>query len=76
MTNLARLKIKENYGAFRLERMYFAPSSSPYLKLAIGAVTVSDCLVVTLNYTEPDGEDHITEKMKKVEEIAEKLLVM
>jgi hypothetical protein len=74
MTNLARLKVKKNFNAFELDRMIFAPSSSPYVNLALAAITVSDCLVVTLNYAEPEGRTILTEKMTTVKNIAEKML--
>lgn len=74
MTNLARLKIKENYNSFSLDRIYFAPSSSPHLQLAIGAATVADCLVVTLNYAEANDNTELTDKMVAVRNLAAEML--
>jgi len=53
ISNLGYIKTPEEYGSLKLDQLYFVTSSSPFLDLVVGAVTVNGKLTLTLNYMEP-----------------------
>lgn len=71
LTNLGNLSASDVYGDLQIEKMYCAPSTDKRFPLVIGALTVSDRLVVTINYI---GEFR-AELMKKIRDRAYALLV-
>jgi hypothetical protein len=53
ISNLGHIKTPKEYGSLKLDQLYFVTSSSPFLDLVVGVVTVSGKLTVTLNCMEP-----------------------
>lgn len=72
MTNLGKPDIPNVYGDMVIEKIYFAPSTDERFPLVIGAITVGDKLVVTLNFV----EESRTQEMKEINEMALNLLEM
>ena len=52
VTNLGRLHFPLKYGPFELDKVYFVPSTGPFLEIVLGVVTVGRKLTITVNYIE------------------------
>lgn len=52
ISNLGNIKTQKEYGSLKLDQLHFVTSSSPFLDLVIGVVTVNGKLTLTLTYME------------------------
>jgi len=68
ISNLGHIKTPEEYGSLKLDQLHFVTSSSPFLDLVVGVVTVNGKLTLTLNYMEPldDTSCNLSIAMEKI----------
>lgn len=66
ISNLGSVKTQEEYGSLKLDHLYFVTSSSPFLDLVIGVVTVNGKLTLTLNYIEDDNSSDLGIELEKI----------
>jgi len=64
LTNLGRLDFPERYGDLSVDRFIIAPSTGPFLKMVVGAVTAAGRLSVTVNYIEEVTEQGLMEDIR------------
>ena len=65
MTNLGRANIKDTYGRLKIDKLFFLPSTGEDFPLALGAVTINDKMVVTVNYVEKSKESMLLQVCDK-----------
>jgi Uncharacterized protein containing a NRPS condensation (elongation) domain len=66
ISNLGNIKAQNEHGSIKLDQMYFVTSSSPFLDLVVGVVTVNRKLTLTLNYMEDNHSDKSDIELKKI----------
>ncbi len=66
ISNLGLIKTSKEYGSLKLNQLYFVTSSSPFLDLVVGVVTVRGKLTLTMNYMEDDTSDDLGIKLEKI----------
>lgn len=66
ISNLGPIKSQIEYDSLKLNQLYFVTSSSPFLDLVVGAVTVNGKLTLTLNYMEEDTSSDLSKELKKI----------
>ena len=66
ISNLGNVKTQKEYGSLKLDQLHFVTSSSPFLDLVIGIVTVNGKLTLTLNYMEGDNSGDSGIELEKI----------
>ena len=66
ISNLGNVKTHKEYVSLKLDQLHFVTSSSPFLDLVIGAVTVNGKLTMTLNYMEDDNSGDSSIELEKI----------
>jgi len=66
ISNLGNVKTQKEYGSLKLDQLHFVTSSSPFLDLVIGVVTVNGKLTLTLNYMEEGNSGALGVELEKI----------
>ena len=66
ISNLGNVKTQKECGSLKLDQLHFVTSSSPFLDLVIGVVTVNGKLTLTLNYMEGDNSGDSDIELEKI----------
>jgi hypothetical protein len=66
ISNLGSVKTQKEYGSLKLDQLHFVTSSSPFLDIVIGVVTVKGKLTLTLNYMEEDNSGALGVELEKI----------
>ena len=66
ISNLGNVKTQKEYDSLKLDQLHFVTSSSPFLDLVIGVVTVNGKLTLTLNYMEGDNSGNLGIELEKI----------
>ena len=66
ISNLGNVKTHKERGSLKLDQLHFVTSSSPFLDLVIGVVTVNGKLTLTLNYMEDDNSGNLGIELEKI----------
>jgi len=66
ISNLGNIKTPKEYGFLKLDQLYFVTSSSPFLDLVVGVVTVNGKLTLTMNYMEDGNSDNLGVELEKI----------
>ncbi len=70
MTNLGKVNIPDTFGNLKVDKMFFAPSTSEYFPLALGVITAGGKLTLTINFV----DEAITERMVQIRDCAMDIL--
>lgn len=66
ISNLGNVKTQKEYSSLKLDQLHFVTSSSPFLDLVMGVVTVNGKLTLTLNYMEGDNSGDSCIELEKI----------
>jgi NRPS condensation-like uncharacterized protein len=66
ISNLGNVKTQKEYGSLKLDQLHFVTSSSPFLDLVIGVITVNGKLTLTLNYMEEGNSGALSVELEKI----------
>lgn len=64
ITNLGRFPFPEEYGELHLKDLFFVPTSSIFIEIVLGVVTISDKLNISICYLENVIDPSAVEKIK------------